>query len=98
MKNFYDIYRHKNLVNVPNCYKNQLKPSSIDLFLTRCPRRYQDAQVIETGLSDCRKMNITVLKMFLSKENHDTVVFQNYKKFDNSAFREALNRELLNRI
>ena len=98
MKNFCNIYRHKNLVNVPNCYKNQLKPSSIDLVLTSCPRRYQATQVIETGLSDCHKMNITVLKMFFSKQKHETVVFQNYKNFDNSAFKEALNREILNRI
>ena len=40
-------------------------------------------------------MNITVLKIFFNKEKHETVFFRNYKKFDNSAFREALNRELL---
>ena len=33
-------------------------------------------------------MNITVLKMFFSKQKHETV-------FDNYAFGEALNRELL---
>ena len=33
MKNFCDIYHLKNLVNVPTCYKNPLKPSCIDLFL-----------------------------------------------------------------
>ena len=95
MKNFCDIYHLKNLVNVPTCYKNPLKPSCIDLFLTNCSRSFQDTQVIETGLSDFHKMNITVLKMFFSKQKHETVFFRNYKKFDNSAFREALNRELL---
>ena len=95
MKNICDIYRLKNLVNVPTCYKNPLKPSCIDLFLTNCSRSFQDTQVIETGLSDFHKMNITVLKMFFSKQKHDTVFFRNYKKFDNSVFREALNRELL---
>ena len=95
MKNFCDIYHLKNLVNVPTCYKNPLKPSCIDLFLTNCSRSFQDTQVIETGLSDFHKMNITVLKMFFSKQKHETVFFRNYKTFDNSAFREALNRELL---
>ena len=95
MKNFCDIYHLKNLVNVPTCYKNPLKPSCIDLFLTYCSRSFQDTQVIETGLSDFPKMNITVLKMFFRKQKHETVFFRNYKKFDNSAFREALNRELL---
>ena len=40
-------------------------------------------------------MNMTVLKMFFSKQKHETVFFRNYKKFDNSTFSEALNRELL---
>ena len=95
MKNFCDIYHLKNLVNVPTCYKNPLKPSCIDLFLTNCSRSFKDTQVIETGLSDFHKMNITVLKMFFSKQKHETVFFRNNKKFDNSVFREALNRELL---
>ena len=60
-----------------------------------CSRSFQDTQVKETGLSDFHKMNITVLKMFYSKQKHETVFFRNYKKFDNSAFKEALNRELL---
>ena len=33
--------------------------------------------------------------MFFSKQKHETVFFRNYKKFDNSAFREALSRKLL---
>ena len=33
--------------------------------------------------------------MFFSKQKHETVFFRNYEKFDNSAFREALNRELI---
>ena len=95
MKNFCDINHLKNLVKVPTCYKNPLKPSCIDLYLTNCSRSFQDTQVIETGLSDFHKMNITVLKMFFSKQKHETVFFRNYKKFVNFAFREALNRELL---
>ena len=92
MKHFCDIYHLKNLVNVPTCYKNPLKPSCIDLFQTNCSRSSQDTQVIETGLPDFHKINITVLKMFFSKQKHETVFFRN---FHNSAFREALNRELL---
>ena len=64
-------------------------------FFTNWSRSFQDTQVIEIGLSDFHKMNIKVLKIFFSKQKHDTVFFRNYKKFDNSAFREALNRELM---
>ena len=86
MKIFCDIYHLKNLGNVLTCYKNPLKPSCIDIFLTNCSRSFPDSQVIESELSDLHKMNITVLKMFFNIFN---------KKFDNSAFREALNKELL---
>ena len=95
MKNICDIYHIKNLVKVRTCYKNPLKPSCINLFLTNCSRSIQDTQVIETKLSGFHKIIITVLKMFFSKQNHETVFFRNYKKFDNSAVREAVNRELL---
>ena len=90
-----EFYHLKILVNFPTCYKNPLKPSCIDLFLTNCSRSFQDTQVIETGLSDFHKMNMTVLKMFFSKQTHETVFFRNYKNFDNSVFRKVLNRELL---
>ena len=79
MKHFCDLYHLKNLVNVPTCYKNPLKPSCIDLFLTNCSRSFQDTQVIETGLSDFQKLNITVLRMFFSKQKHETVFFRNIK-------------------
>ena len=95
MKNFCEIFHLRNLANVPTCYKNPLKPSCTDLFLTNCSRSFQDTQVKETGLSDFHKMNITVSKIFYSKQKHKAVFFRNYKKFDNSAFKEALNRELL---
>ena len=92
MKTLCATYHLKNLVNVPTCFKNPLTPSCINIFLTNCLLSSQDTQVIETGLSDFHKMNITVLKMFLSKQKHQTAFFRNYKKFDNSAFREALSR------
>ena len=95
MKKFCDIYHLKYLVNVPTCYKNPLKPPCIDLFLTNGSRSFQDTQVTETWLSDFHKMNITVLETFFRKQKHETVFFRNDRKFDNSAFREELNRELL---
>ena len=95
MKNVCDIYHLKNLVNVSTCYKNPFQPPCIDLFLTNCSRSFQDTQVIESGLSGLHKVNATILKIFCNKQKHETVFFRNYKKFNNSAFREALNRELL---
>ena len=40
-------------------------------------------------------MNLTVFKMFFTKQKHETIFFRNYKKFDSLKFKEALNRELM---
>ena len=40
MKNFCDIYHLQNLVNVPTCYKNPLKPSCIDLFSNKLLKQF----------------------------------------------------------
>ena len=95
LRNFCDLYKLKNLVREPTCFKNPDNPSCIDLFLTNCSRSFQDTQVIETGISDFHKMNLTVLKLLFTKQKHETIFYRNYKKFDNLKFKEALNRELM---
>ena len=95
LRNFCDLYKLKNLVREPTCFKNPDNPSCIDLLLTNCSRSFQDTQVIETGLSDFHKMNLTVLKMYFTKQKHETIFYRNYKTFDNLNFQEALNRELM---
>ena len=40
-------------------------------------------------------MNLTVLKMFFTKQKDETIFYRNYKKFDNLKFKESLNRELM---
>ena len=95
LRNFCDLYKLKNLVREPTCFKNPDNPSCIDLFLTNCSRSFQDTQIIETGLSDFHKMDLTVLKMYFTKQKHETIFYRNYKKFDNLKFKEVLNRELM---
>ena len=96
LRNFCDLYKLKNIVRKPTCFKNPDNPSCINLFLTNCSRSFQDAQVIETGLSDFHKMNLTVLNLFFfTKRKHKTIFYRNYKKIDNFKFKEALNRELM---
>ena len=62
---------------------------------TNCSRGFQDTHVIETGLSDFDKMNLTVLKMYFTKQKHEAIFYRNYKKTDNLKFKEAINRELM---
>ena len=37
-------------------------PTCIDLMLTNCAKSFQHSMAIETGLSDCHKMTVTVMK------------------------------------
>ena len=77
--------------------KNPNNPSGIDLFLANCSRIFQDTHVTETGLSDFHKMNVTVLKMFFTKQKQKAIFYRNYKELDDLTFKEALNRELAKR-
>lgn len=72
------------------CFKNPNKPSCIDLFLTNCSEQSQDTQVMEKGLSDFNKMNIVVLNLQYTKQNH-----RNYEKFDSKKFGTKLKYELM---
>ena len=92
LRNFCGLYKLKDLVREPTCFKNPDNPSCIGLFLTNGSRSFQDTQVIETGLSDFHKMNLTVLKMFFTKQKHETIFYRNHKKFNNLKFKKALNR------
>ena len=95
LRNFCDLYKMKNLVRDPTCFKNPNNPSCINLFLTNCSRSFQDTHIIQTGLTNFHKMNLTVLKMYFTKQKHETIFYRNYKKIDNLKFKEALNRELM---
>ena len=69
LKNLCNNYHLKNLINVPTCFKNPLKPSSID-------HSFQDTQVIEPGLRFFSKQehetvffrNNAVLREVLNRE------------------------------
>ena len=40
-------------------------------------------------------MNLTVLKMYFTKQKYETIFYRDYKRFDNLKFKDALNRELI---
>ena len=73
LRNFSDLFKLKNLVLEPIWFKNPGNPSYIDLFLTNCSRSFQEVQIIETSLSDFHKINLTVLKMYFTKQKHETI-------------------------
>ena len=68
MKDFCDLYNLQNLIKEPTCYINPNNPSSIDLMLTNRKSSFCNSMAIETGSSDCHKMTVTVLKMYIKKK------------------------------
>ena len=78
MNYFCNIYNLFSLVKEPTCFKNFYYLSCINLFLTNCPRSFENTVTIETGLSVFHKMVITVLKVFLQKS-------RNQKSFNTGA-------------
>ena len=91
---FCECYNLKNLVKEPTCFKNPRNPSCIDLILTNRRTMFQNTSVIETGISDHHKLTVTVMKSFFPKLSPTIVVYRNFSKFDNKAFRYDLQKRL----
>ena len=62
---FCTLFKLKNIVKEPTCYKNPENPSCIDLFLTNCPRSFHNTCLYETSLSDFHKL-VTILGTILN--------------------------------
>ena len=74
------------------CFKNPDNPSCIYLFLRNPPKCFQSTMTMEIGISDFRKVLITVLKIFYKKEKPK---YRNCKTFNANLFKEELSNELL---
>ena len=90
MSNFLGTYGLKSLVKENTCFKSIDNPSCIDLFLTNCSNSFQNTAVLSTGLSDCHKMVLTVLKTTFPKVKPKEISYRNYKNFSGINFRQDL--------
>ena len=86
------------MISKPNCYKNPDKPTCIDLILTNCPGSFQSSSVMETGLSDFRKMTVTVMNTSYWKIEPRVINYRDYKNFFNEGFRESLLENLKGKL
>ena len=66
----------------------------MDLFLTNCHNSFQHTKVISTGLSDCQKMIVTVLKTTFKKAKPKEIVYCSYKHYDKMKVRSDLKQKL----
>ena len=89
-----DMFNFQNLVKEKTCFKSE-KGTLIDLFLTNKPRSFQKTQNFVTGISDCHKLIITVLRASFKKLPPKVVVYRNYKDFNEKSFLSDLDRKLI---
>ena len=58
---FCGSYKLRSFMKKPICFKDLDNPTNIDLILTNRQKSFQNSANIETGLSDCHKLTVTVL-------------------------------------
>ena len=93
MKTFGEIYKLRNLIKKPTCFKNPESPKCIELILTNKPFSFKNTYVIEAGLSDFHKMIVAVMKMHFPKMKPQVVSYRKYKDFHNETFLNSLKHE-----
>ena len=87
---FCSLYNLQNLVHDPTCYKNYINPTCIDLMLTNRMTYFQNTRTIETGLSDFRKVTVTVMKTSFKKHQATVISYRDHRGFSNTLFNEEL--------
>ena len=90
LSEFLNMHSAKNIVKEETCFKSIENPSCIDLFLTNTPNLFFNTSTINTGLSDCHKMVVTVLRKTLQQAQPKVVSYSDYKNFDNELFKSFL--------
>ena len=88
-ESFFEWYRFKSHIKDPTCFKNPENPSCIDLILTNSPYSFQNSCVIETSLSDFRKMIVSVMQTTFQKLKPRIVQYRDYTQFPNDNFRKT---------
>ena len=71
-----------------------MNPSCTDLFITNSPFSFQNTIAVTNGLSDFRKMVVTVMKMSFKKHSPIERHYRDYKYFDWTKFKNNLNKNL----
>ena len=94
MTSFCTLFKLKNIVKEPTCYKDPENPSCIDLFLTNCPRSFYNTCLYETGLSDFHKLVVTILRTSFEPLPPKIIKYRNYKNFDEDKFRCLFKKRL----
>ena len=84
----------KNLVGQKTCFKSTSNLSCIDLFITNSPRSFQNTITLASGLSDFRKMILTILKSTFPKAKPKQIVYRKFKNADLKYFKNEIRTKM----
>ena len=94
MHDFCNVYNLESLSNTLTCLKNPENPSCVDFLLTNSKNNFDEAVVLESGISDFHKLVVSLLKSYFKKEDPKFIIHRDYKYFDNKMFSNELENEL----
>ena len=63
-------------------------------MLTNRPRSFHHTSLIETGMSDCHKLILSLLRAFFKRIPAKAIEYRNYNKFSPDTFLHELDQEL----
>ena len=78
---FCGTYSIKSLIEKPTCFKDPDNPTCIDLILINRQKCFQNSTIIEIGLSDFRKLTVTILKSYFKKLKPKEFIYGDFKNF-----------------
>ena len=78
---FCGTYSIKSLIEKPTYFKDPDNPTCIDLILINRQKCFQNSTIIEIGLSDFRKLTVTILKSYFKKLKPKKFIYGDFKNF-----------------
>ena len=84
------MHSAKNIVKEKTCFKSIENSGCIDLFLTNKLSLFFNTSTINTGLSDCHKMVVTVPRKTFQRAQPKVVSCTDYRSFGNELFKSSL--------
>ena len=93
MHDFCNVYNLESLSNTLTCFKNPENPSCVDFLLKNSKNNFDEAVVLESGISDFHKLVVSLLKSYFKKEDPKLIIHRDYKYFDNKMFSNELENE-----
>ena len=87
-------YNLSSFIRESTCYKNPENPSCVDLLLANSLNSFPNSSVVEAGLSDFRRIIVTVMKTSFERLTSEVRHYRDYSNYDNIIFRVSLINEL----